>query len=142
VRVSPVEFVLPETEYVFLFGMLNAIQAQITAVTSDAPQSLPVPSASPLSPASPSLAVTAPLQQGLVYTGATNLDLSLSLDLVSFEILHKEGKSEADSIANFEISTIRVGLQISSDNIMKVDASLNSITLLDTRPNTESKFPV
>eukprot|EP00026_Physarum_polycephalum_P000020 Phypoly_transcript_00020.p1 GENE.Phypoly_transcript_00020~~Phypoly_transcript_00020.p1 ORF type:complete len:3396 (+),score=660.90 Phypoly_transcript_00020:132-10319(+) len=139
VRVSPIEFVLSEVEYVFLFKMLNSIQAQIAVVAAEVPQSLPVPAVS--SPTSLVVPDAPPQQQGLVYTGATNTDLSLSLDLVSFEILHKEGKSEADSLANFEISTIRVSLQISSDNIMKVDASLNSITLLDTRPNTDSKFP-
>lgn len=70
------------------------------------------------------------------------MDLVLGLEAVSFEILKKEGKSDEDSIASFEISKIGVALQISSQAIMKVDVTVQSITLLDTRPNTESKFPV
>lgn len=66
----------------------------------------------------------------------------LGLESVSFEILRNEGKNPEDSIASFEISKIGVKLQISSQAIMKVDASIQAITLMDTRPNTESKFPV
>ncbi len=74
--------------------------------------------------------------------GTTETQLGLELASVSFEILHKEGKDEQDSIAAFKINRIKLELQISSENCMKLDVQLQSIYLLDTRKNTDSKFPV
>lgn len=64
------------------------------------------------------------------------------MPLIRFEIFHGEEMTSNESIASFEINQINLTIQTSTEDILKLTTSFNSILLFDTRPNTDSKFTV